>query len=93
MAALLSTVATAQSTPAQLSSALRAKQIGQRLQAIDEIVTSDLVDGERLLTPLLNDKDWEVQEHAAHALGKLGKLGKVQSKGSLNKLIMLAMDG
>lgn len=91
--ALLPTVATAQSTPAQLSSALRAKQIGQRLQAIDEIVTSDLVDGERLLTPLLNDKDWEVQEHAAHALGKLGKLGKVQSKGSLNKLIMLAMDG
>ncbi|MFT4512986.1 MAG: HEAT repeat protein [Planctomycetota bacterium] len=92
-ATLLSTGASAQSNAAQLSSALRAKQIDIRLKAIDDLVASDLETSERLLTPLLSDKDWEVQEHIAHALGKLGELGKVKTKSSLNKLISLAMDG
>lgn len=92
-AALLPTVATAQITAAKLSAALRVKQIDKRLQAIDAVVASGLAGSERLLLPLLNDKDWEVKEYIAQSLGKLGQLGKVKGKSALNKLITLATDG
>lgn len=86
-ATLLPTTAATQSPVAKLAVELRSKEIGRRLKAIDDVVATGDPTAERVLQPLLRDKDWEVQEQIATALGKL------KSKGSLAKLADLAIDG
>ncbi len=66
---------------------LHSKSIEARLAAIDATGASDRPDADKLLLPLLNDKDWEVQERTALALGKL------KSKPALKPLLDLAIDG
>ena len=60
---------------------------GLMATAIDATGASDKPDADKLLLPLLSDKDWEVQERTAMALGKL------KSKAALKPLIDLAIDG
>ena len=74
-------------TPPDRSADLRAKAIDVRLAAIDSMATSTRKDAEALLLPLLEDRDWEIQERTAMSLGKLG------AKGALAKLADLAIDG
>ena len=92
-AAIASTDLAAQASTAKLSAQLRVKQIDKRLAAIEAVLASGHADSERLLAPLLNDKDWEVQEHVARAIGELGAQKKLKGKSSLNKLVGLATDG
>jgi len=84
--ALLASAAVAQ-TPAPFEADLRSKSIDVRLAAIDAAGASGRADLDRFLVPLLNDKDWEVQERAAIALGK------AKCKPALKPLIELAVDG
>jgi HEAT repeat protein len=72
---------------ADKSADLRAKSIDTRLAAIDATGASDKPDADKLLLPLLTDKDWEIQERTAMALGKL------KSKAALKPLIDLAIEG
>ncbi|MEZ6037403.1 MAG: HEAT repeat domain-containing protein [Planctomycetota bacterium] len=84
------TTGLATALPAQansLATELRAKEIERRLNAIDKLGDSNDPTAEKLLGPLLRDKDWEVQERAAAALGAL------KSTASLTKLVELATDG
>jgi HEAT repeat protein len=87
--ALLLAAALAAQTPAGPDKAadLKAKDAAVRLAAIEDVAKSGRKDAEALLLPLLNDRDWEIQEHAAKALGT------VQAKGALKPLIDLAVDG
>ena len=90
IAILLSLVATALAqTPAAAdkSADLRSKSIETRLAAIDATGASDKPDADKLLLPLLADRDWEIQERTAMALGKL------KSKAALKPLIELAIEG
>jgi HEAT repeat protein len=66
---------------------LRGKSIDARLAAIDWLATQDRKDAESLLLPLLADKDWEVQEHAAMAFGTR------KAKAGVVPLVNLAVDG
>ncbi|HEX6812204.1 MAG TPA: HEAT repeat domain-containing protein [Planctomycetota bacterium] len=85
---LLATTAIAQAPAAADKSAdLKSKSIETRLQAIDATGASDKPDADKLLLPLLTDKDWEIQERTAMALGKL------KSKAALKPLIDLSIDG
>lgn len=79
-------IATGQ-TPGTIEADLRAKSIDTRLQAIDAAATSGRADLDRLLLPLLNDRDWEIQERTATALGK------AKCKPALKALIDLSIDG
>jgi hypothetical protein len=78
--------AVAQSAPVDPND-LRSKSIDVRLQAIDAIGASERKDAEQLLTPLLKDKDWEIQERTAAALGK------VAAAGAMKALVDLAIEG
>ncbi len=73
--------------PGTLDADLRAKSIDTRLAAIDAAATSGRADLDRILLPLLNDKDWEIQERTAIALGK------AKCKPALKALVELAVDG
>ncbi|MEO6594936.1 MAG: HEAT repeat domain-containing protein, partial [Planctomycetota bacterium] len=84
---LLIAAVTGQSGGTDPSADLRSKSVDTRLTAIDAIGASDRADADRLLLPLLSDKDWEIQERAAAALGKL------KAKTALKPLIDLALDG
>jgi HEAT repeat protein len=85
---LLAATAIAQAPAAADKSAdLRSKSIETRLAAIDATGASDKPDADKLLLPLLADKDWEIQERTAMALGKL------KSKAALKPLIELAIEG
>lgn len=86
-AALLTALVPAQAPAGDLVLALRAKEIDQRLAAIDQVATSGRKDAETLLLPLLGDKDWEVQERSARALGAM------RAKAALKPLAELAVDG
>lgn len=66
---------------------LRAKEIDKRLAAIDHVAASGRKDAEALLTPLLADRDWEIQERTAAAFGAM------KGKAGLAALIELAVDG
>lgn len=79
-------VAAAQ-TPAQLEADLRSKSLDTRLATIDTVGASNRPDIDRLLLPMLNDKDWEIQERTAIALGK------AKCKPALKALVDLAVDG
>ncbi|MBL9077214.1 MAG: HEAT repeat domain-containing protein [Planctomycetes bacterium] len=70
-----------------LEADLRGKDLDKRLAAIDALGAPDRTDAERLLLPLLKDKDWEIQERAAIALGK------ARCKAALKPLLELALDG
>jgi len=72
---------------ADKSADLKAKSIDTRLAAIDATGASDKPDADKLLLPLLAEKDWEIQERTAMALGKL------KSKAALKPLIELAIEG
>src|SRR5262245_25706965 len=72
---------------ADKSADLKSKSIDTRLAAIDATGASDEPDADKLLLPLLTDKDWEIQERTAMALGKL------KSKAALKPLIDLAIEG
>jgi HEAT repeat protein len=82
---LLATFATAQ-TPGPEAD-LKSKSADTRLAAIDALGQSDRADVDKLLVPLLKDKDWEIQERAAIALGK------AKSAPALKALVELAVDG
>ncbi|HEX5051199.1 MAG TPA: HEAT repeat domain-containing protein [Planctomycetota bacterium] len=69
------------------SADLRSRSIDTRLAAIDAIGASKRADADRLLLPLLNDKDWEIQERTATALGKAA------AKSAQKQLIDLSLDG
>ncbi len=86
---LLLATALAAQTPAGADKAadLRAKDVAVRLAAIDHVAASGRKDAETLLLPLLNDRDWEIQERTARALGSL------KSKAALKPLVELAVDG
>src|SRR5436190_16644269 len=84
---LLTTAALAQTPPPDKSADLKAKEVDKRLAAIDFVATSGRKDADTLLMPLLNDRDWELQERTAMAFGKL------RSKAALRPLIDLAIDG
>lgn len=79
--------APAQGDLRQLTSDLRSKEIHVRLAAIDALGGMPDTTAARTLQPLLRNKDWEVQEHAAAALGRL------RSQAALGKLVDLAVDG
>ncbi|MBL8728953.1 MAG: HEAT repeat domain-containing protein [Planctomycetes bacterium] len=82
---LLSALAAAQ-TPGPEAD-LRSKSVDTRLAAIDALGQGDRADVDRLLLPLLKDKDWEIQERAAIALGKAKCVPAVKA------LVELAVDG
>jgi HEAT repeat protein len=84
---LLTTALLAQAPAPDKSADLKAKEVDKRLAAIDFVATSGRKDADSLLLPLLNDKDWEIQERTAMAFGK------TKSKAALKPLIDLAVDG
>lgn len=73
--------------PAPFEADLRNKSVDVRLGAIDAAAASGRADIDRFLVPLLNDKDWEIQERTAIALGR------AKCKPALKPLIELAVDG
>lgn len=82
---LLTSFAAAQATGPEAD--LRSKSVDTRLAAIDALGASGRADLDKLLLPLLNDKDWEIQERTAIALGK------AKCKPALKALVDLAVDG
>lgn len=66
---------------------LRSREVTTRLAAVDAVAAAGRTDADKLLLPLLKDKDWEVQERAAMALGK------AKAASAVKALIDLALDG
>ncbi len=87
--ALLALAALARPRPGDdLAAKIKSRDVNERLAAIDAIRRDGAKDAEKLLDDALDDKDWEVVEHAATALSDRGT-----AAGSVEPLSKLTLDG
>ena len=70
--------------PDEVATKLKAKEPAERVAAVDLIRNNGHKEAEKLLLDALDDRDWEVMEHAARTLGKRGTVAK--SAAPLSKL-------
>jgi len=71
----------------EIAARIKARDVNDRVLAVDTIRRDGHKDAEKLLLDALGDKDWEVVEHAAAALGERG------SSASVDPLSRLTIDG